>query len=143
MIDEPVRLVDVAPTVLEIAGVSQPPQWCGVSLTDMDSPRDQFWTLAYLEDPSLVSSAVLRGDRKWIQTPDGVHHRGGSPRRHQLFDLRSDAGEQSSLWRAPLQAEWQQALGAMLEAHPDLRSAGGLQARPSREEVEALKGLGY
>ncbi len=98
---EPVALIDVLPTVLELAGVpggAVPMQ--GESLAALargagPPPR-----------ASILSEAPLSGNWKALRSADGSKLiRNVDDGRQQLFDLRDDPGEQRDLAGAPESAE--------------------------------------
>ncbi len=146
VVSEPVLLLDVAPTVLEVLGVAAPVEWSGISLTRPATPRALFWTLEHSIRPELTPcQSVIWGTQKWITAPDGFHQpwratAGGD----ELYDLDTDPGERSDRWRAEHTDDWRSRLEAMLARFPDRRTGeGGGEATPSPAEVERLKGLGY
>jgi arylsulfatase A-like enzyme len=104
-ISEAVAVHDIAPTVLEFAGLETPRDWRARSLFSRSTG------CARREDRALVASSLLygidrfaieRGGYKYIYNSSGPGS--GSPRsprpaqRHQLYDLREDPGETSDLF---------------------------------------------
>ncbi len=133
-------LIDVAPTLCELAGIEVPSAFVGRSLVDVlrggeaqDRPllaHGNFW------GPPLTS--WRSGDWKLILTPldDGSE-------RFELFDLATDPTEQRDLSRerpevvAALTAELE-----LLTSHLQARSEGR-EIELSAEALERLEALGY
>jgi len=98
-IDEPIGLVDVAPTVLELAGFVAPgmPAMDGRSLADLVSgkrtpdPDRGYAFAAQVADRSVARGmrAVVEGRWKLIATPEGL----------ELYDVHADPGELRDLAR--------------------------------------------
>lgn len=126
----PVRLLDLAPTLLELAGVEAPPEFEGRSLLPLvrGTATRELAALASLDDGSDASHALrLGGWKLW----DG-----------RLFDLASDPGERID--RAPDHPARVAVLQRMLAAEIARRFAGEaptaeLDAAAERE----LRALGY
>jgi choline-sulfatase len=142
VIGETVRLVDVAPTILDILGLGAETAgmqgqsfagWLrGSGRRDRDSvvetvfPRENF---GWSELVGLVS-----GPWKYIQAP-----------KPELYDLAHDPGENRNL--AGAEADREAALRSDLEAELVRLGSGGAAAgkaaRTSRETAERLRSLGY
>src|SRR5690606_14213495 len=140
--DVPVSLVDVVPTVLDLAGLASPEGLQGASLRPAleggTLPHDRAVFFNWLGGPPRVG--VRRGALKLIR----------AGQREELFDLAADPGA-----RQPLPADGDAAaeLRAVLDAHLAAsarhretvtpRSGGDTTpAVPSRVE-ESLRALGY
>lgn len=145
-VDAQVRLMDVAPTVLSLAGARG-------RLGTFDRGERRSWQaadLAPLFDPATASDvpplpafgtlfdrlASLRTNQaKAIRSHTG---------RHQFYDLSSDPGERTNLWNAG-----RNPAGAALLGELDVwmrHTSGGSRSAPtrlSREQEEALRSLGY
>jgi arylsulfatase A-like enzyme len=100
-VDAPVLNVDLAPTLLELAGIAAPAPLHGRSLGELIEERGRPWRRAFLyeffQEPSyqIPTQLALRGsDAKLIVYP-------GHPEWTELFDLASDPGEQRNLARDP------------------------------------------
>lgn len=96
-VEAQVRLIDVAPTVLQLAGVRPEEQMEGRSLVPLMRGADDPERVAYVEltrdrSPVLSHLAVRRSDYKLIVDTAGPH---GSA--VELYDLRSDPGERHDL----------------------------------------------
>lgn len=127
--------VDIAPTLLELAGVPAPESWPGASLTRPRPGR------------AILCESMLYGPEKHAVVQDGFKlvRRKTAPRR-ALFDLTSDPAETRDLAREdPARV---QALAAQLthlrgeaRAQRPEREASPLELDP--ETLRALKAVGY
>ncbi len=142
-VDPPVSLADVAPTLLELAGLTPLPGADGFSLaasvTGRGSVPERAGVLAESHLPRLEFGwsglrAIVRGETKLIDAP-----------RPELFDLASDPGEERDL--APANAE---RVASLRGAADDLlRRAlagapeGSSERSASSEELAQLRALGY
>ena len=135
VIDSPVRLVDIAPTVLDIVGHPSGISMAGTSLVDVISAGSGEDRPAYFEAMTynLVRGwaplrGVINGRAKYIDLPIP-----------ELYDLASDAAEQHNT--APAQS------GRVRELHSLLRTYNVAPPnRPGQESAEAaavLRSLGY
>jgi arylsulfatase A-like enzyme/Tfp pilus assembly protein PilF len=94
-IDEPARLMDVAPTILQFAGVAQPPEFQGHSLFDFlrsdgsKIPRDVYSESLYAHQHFGCSQlrSLRMGRYKYIEAP-----------KPELYDLATDPGETRNLY---------------------------------------------
>jgi arylsulfatase A-like enzyme/Flp pilus assembly protein TadD len=130
------RLIDVAPTVLELLRFPPPDGIDGVSLAALFSGRDRSGAPAYVEtyQPWLSYGwsplrAVRSDGWKFIDAP-----------RPELYDLRSDPGETRNRWdESPEQAH---RLKALLRKAVEAPAAA---ARPAAdpEALARLRSLGY
>jgi arylsulfatase A-like enzyme len=100
-VPEPVRLVDVMPTVLDLLGLPAAPQRDGRSLLPLLRGETIEPQTAWSEIPrhALIDPglrwAVRIGSHKLIVTPPQTGEAGEA--RLELYDLRADAGERSNL----------------------------------------------
>jgi arylsulfatase A-like enzyme len=124
-VDAPVLNVDLAPTLLELAGAGAPTALHGRSLGSLLEERGDPWRRAFLyeffEEPSFripTHFALRAPDAKLVVYP-------GRPEWTQLFDLAADPGEERNLARDPGRASQLEALRADLE-----REARGLGLDP-------------
>jgi choline-sulfatase len=140
-LERTVRLVDVFPTVLELAGLARPGELAlsGRSLAaalrgapEPDEPTTYAETLVPLLQFGWSDLRAIRDGRfKYIEAP-----------RPELYDLREDPGERHDLARekAPQAAAMRATLAKLLEREKEARRDG---AAPSDETIERLGALGY
>ena len=134
----PVRLLDLPPTVLTIAGIPAGPGMVGTPLPPVGAPADH--PIVVEGTLGFHGSAVVAGNRKLIH--DLRHDR------LALFDLSVDPGEEHDLWDAGGRTAADEALGALAtarSAHLEEVRARPRQAGPelSPDEQERLRALGY
>jgi arylsulfatase A-like enzyme len=125
----PVRLIDLAPTLLELAGVAAPPQFAGRSLLPLvrgDSPR---------ELPAVASLDEVEG------ASHAVRWQGWKLYDGRLFDLARDPGETVDLAgdETARRAELERLLAAVLAD----RAEGGPTAELDAAAERELRALGY
>jgi arylsulfatase A-like enzyme len=97
-VDQPVMLVDVAPTILDVMGVAADPRHVGRSLLGAVRGEPLAPRPAYAE---LLKSKHWKHSRKAMVTADGRYkllYR-VSDRRFELYDLSEDPGEDRNLYR--------------------------------------------
>lgn len=115
--DEMVLDLDIAPTLLDIAGVPTPTQMQGKSMLPLASKADptfrKEWYYEYYEWPNPEKVAPHRGIRteqyKLIQYVM-------DPSEGELYDLKADPGERNNLHNKPEHAALQTHLNQRLEA---------------------------
>jgi arylsulfatase A-like enzyme len=131
VVEARVRLIDVPPTLLELAGVDPPGWMMGRSLLGMARdpasalPRDAMAELQY----EGVQRAFLHGSSKLI----AVKEKGASAPRFELYDLERDPGETSPVSDAARLREVGAAYNRALE---------DLQAAATHVPSEPLAGSG-
>ena len=132
----PARLVDVAPTVLELLGLEPLPSIDGVSLAPALRGRRQEIPAAYVESqqPWLgygwAPLSALRADGfKLIAAP-----------RPELYDLRADPAERTDL--IDRRREVAQRLSAAMR-HVEGAAPAAARALPDPATAESLRALGY
>jgi arylsulfatase A-like enzyme len=142
VVEDPVQILDIAPTVLEAFGLAVPEQFQGSSLVPLLAGRD-----AELEDRTIFShargvTAAVRGRWKLIHDPEAGHDR--------LYDLRTDPGERTDLGeeRPSIAAGLVAGIAHYLERQE--RLGAEVQAREQEAtvqwsvgELEALRAIGY
>lgn len=110
-LDQQVLTVDMAPTLIELAGAKQIDDIHGQSWAKLASAGDDDWRKSWLyyynyekQFPYTPNVRALRTDRyKFIRYPHGD----GSPDRHmaELYDLKADPGEGINLAEKPEHAQ--------------------------------------
>ena len=139
-IDEPVALVDVLPTVIELMGLESPPRTNGVSLVPLMAggrthPRsivaETYRPEAYSEKRALVRDGFKyihswTDDREWEELYDLATDPG------ELRDLSAVEVERLATMRAALQTRLLEAVAAEV-----------VEAELSSAEIERLRALGY
>lgn len=136
-ISAPVRLIDVAPTVLELLGIPRPPSFQGRSLLPV---------IDEVEKQIRPVLSEMNAEKAWLEWPWKlvVHGDSGTV---ELFDLRSDGSEQvdlSSIHRERVD-ELTRHLEAVVGPITELDTvAGSAKPAPGDTKVEEqLKALGY
>jgi len=133
--DRLVRLIDLAPTALDLVGIAAPKEFEGRSIAEDATERT-----AYLEamDANLTRNwapltALVAGTRKFIDLP-----------MPELYDLASDPSETTNLFARD--AEGARTLDARLRdlrSSLDARSAGAEKTTLGAEARQRLQALGY
>ena len=145
---DPVRLIDVAPTITEVAGAEGGKRWQGVSLLREYELRDEAdrLVLGEVDFEGVAATSVRSREWKLIRN----HRRGGKSeeRSDELYFLTDDPTEEANLsdnasasWslerrRAELSMVLARARGEAVD--PSVREEG-----LSPEECEHLRALGY
>lgn len=153
-VDRPVSLADLAPTVLDVAGIERPRDMEGRSLLplvldgDRDPALDYVYSELYLIERYIITS-IRHGDYKLIAN----YHRDGEGEYQttelELYNLAEDPDEQDDLAGDDAHREKLNRLVAALMQWEEAvaqrspgASTGSLEdMRP--ETLEALRGLGY
>jgi len=138
VVDQPASLIDVAPTVLALAGLAAPAGLSGTSLFGPAGPalpagRSVF---AELERGSVVRASIGRR-LKLIHDPEHPEH-------DALYDLEQDPGERGNL-AATRGAEVQQLarqLAQFVRDNPGASLDRG-ETPITPQQLEALRNLGY
>jgi arylsulfatase A-like enzyme len=132
VVEAPVELVDIFPTVMEAAGLATPELLAGKSLTDNTRPATR---AAYSE----------RLDQMAMRTRDWKVIYDEPSNSEKLFDLRNDPGEKSDL------ASQQPAVGKQMvmrlldhaATRAPLTAAQRSFVEADKETLEGLRALGY
>lgn len=146
VIERPVHLVDLAPTVVAAAGLEAPANWVGELLgvaTGLGNrplyfPMRTRWTR---EDRQGIPATALReGDWKYIEYPSS--HRAHDPQGGAgLFNLAQDPLEQRDVLNAENRAEWQNKIRALRERYGVLGTADTFEL--DEAALRELEELGY
>ena len=142
-VGQPVSLVDVAPTILQLAGLTSPAAMQGRSLVAMLSGDDEVPPVPVYSEvggaKSAPTVAVREGDLKWVFP--------GNEDPPRAFDLTR--GEEAEMELRSQEALARgQALRAQFEAAVQERRLGRSSSRPPEVEIDAtiegqLRALGY
>jgi arylsulfatase A-like enzyme/Tfp pilus assembly protein PilF len=139
-VDEPAGLLDVAPTILQFAGVPTPPEFQGRSLLGAVSgkpggQKERIFSESVFGQRHFGVSAlqsIREGPYKYVAAP-----------RPELFDLAHDPGERRNLYdrqKSLALALRDDLLSLRARYHPAPAAAGGAL---DSETVEKLRSLGY
>lgn len=147
-VTSPVELLDLAPTVLEVAGLAIPPQFQGTSLVPRirGTGRHRGHTFSEAGHERLPQR-ILRTERwKLIHAPDPNDRRILSASPFELYDLLRDPKEERNL--LDLEREVARALSRTLLAWQDSLSAAGAAGPPADVRMDDqtednLRSLGY
>lgn len=135
-VESPVGLIDVMPTLLQLANLPAAPHAQGRSLVPL--MRDEPTTERWIFTESAEAAAVRSSTHKLIRFHDG---------RHEFYDLRSDPEEQDPDTGpcVDLCGRLAEQLVGHQRAMRELRMAGqdGGTAILNEEELEELRSLGY
>jgi tetratricopeptide (TPR) repeat protein len=139
-VSEPAGLMDVAPTILQFAGIALPREFQGRSLLESlrpvssNTPRDIYSESLYARDHfGCASLRSLRAGRyKYIQAP-----------KPELYDLVADPGETRNLYKQnhALALASQDRMNALRDRFRSQHPLGGKALDP--DAVARLSSLGY
>jgi len=138
--DQPASLIDVAPTILQFAGIAQPPEFQGRSLLEVlrsGSPktrREVYSESLYAHNHFGCTAlrSVRTGNYKYIQAPN-----------RELYNLATDPGETRNLYeqKRSVALASQQQLVSLRDRFRGGRRSGGKVLDP--DTVARLRSLGY
>jgi arylsulfatase A-like enzyme len=144
VVERPVRLLDVPPTLLDFAGVPIPDGLDGVSLLPLLDRADASLPpvlISETEYRDMKKIAAFEGDWKYVASRDG--HAGTAPRELQRSGRPENGRRTDVSARHPERVERLAAYVAKWEAeHPREKPTLQERALPPAE-VEQLKALGY
>jgi arylsulfatase A-like enzyme len=150
VVQSPVSLLDLAPTICDLLEVAVPASFEGSSLRPLCEGKAERKSAPYAyseHDRFNVHKRSLRGERyKLIFTADSGRNSAGVPivPGYELYDLHQDPQEQRNLYRAG--EPQSEALRLLLEQLAKAPAAAPLQnpaAELTPEQLELLKSLGY
>jgi arylsulfatase A-like enzyme len=142
-VDDLVSQIDLAPTILDAAGIPRPPSFAGQSLTQpVDSERFLYSEAFPPDSPDNLAErfkrtqrAIFHHHQKFIESTRGDR---------ELYDLDTDPEERRNLYLYAGGFEQASALKTILDrwAARQPKPASGPGSTPQRE-LERLKSLGY
>jgi arylsulfatase A-like enzyme len=140
--DAPVGLIDVAPTLCELADIAPPASFLGRSLKEIWSggPVEPRALLAHGNFWGPPLSSIRQGDDVLIEGPAAP----GGTRAIQLYDWRNDPGEANDC--AGSESELVTSMRKHLDATEqalERRRGKGIDLEQDKELFERLKGFGY
>jgi arylsulfatase A-like enzyme len=141
-VDVPVSLIDLAPTVSDMAGLAPHPAWVGRSLLRPEiEPRPLFMFECEPARPSTLG--IVDGARKVIGFEEAEALRAG--RLFGAFDLAADPGERTDLARDGAAAWPAEVLGRNAERALELLTprVAGQRAAVGATRVQELRDVGY
>ena len=141
-INAQVRLVDIAPTILDIVGLEPLPNAQGISLLPLlTGERDDLGLPAYSESLFALYNYAFSPLRSWREGGWKYIH-APTP---ELYHVSVDTGELENLAaREPGRvAQMRQRLRAFIEGLPVVIGTGGVQRTMTSENIDQLRGLGY
>lgn len=143
VIDPPVGLVDVAPTLLELANIAIPDRFTGTSLLAAD--RGQPIAFSESHRFNIRKRAARAANHKLIHTEDTGMNAAGVPIRagYELFDLGHDPGERQNIYQetSPIGIALRDWIARQGKAPAD--GAAPISAELTPEQIELLRSLGY
>jgi len=155
VIRDQVRSLDIAPTLLHLAGADIPGEFQGVDLSPFWTKGDYHVCLPAHSETSrhAILRSIRAGNYKYIEVvrPSFYHTvKGKSPRIHETYDLGRDSEEKNDLEEdeAAPQASLRKSLFQWISSseieHEFLPKAGGTEeVTYDKETLERLKALGY
>lgn len=142
VVEEPVSIVDIFPTVCAAAGIAPPPGLQGQSLLPLTAGTAEGEERAIFAELSRARAArqqeaIRRGEWKFLR-------RGGRGIGRRLYNLARDPGEKRNLAEdePELARHLEGELDAWLEAHP-LFAAPPADEPLGEKEIKELRSLGY
>jgi arylsulfatase A-like enzyme/uncharacterized membrane protein YbhN (UPF0104 family) len=142
--DHPVRHLDIAPTLLMLAGATIPPAMQGTDLAVPMAQRSEADRMLYAEEDheGNVLRAIRTNTWKLIEANTG-NPRGLAPA--ELFAIDKDPDEKQNVveQNAKVTVEMRQHAEAQRQLAASQAVEGGEQAKLTKEECEKLRVLGY
>jgi choline-sulfatase len=146
VIEQPVQIVDLAPTVLELAGMPPESAFEGVNLAPIlrgqdaaDSERPVFLERRFYETPEVQGFRVA-GSKVGVRVGRWKYIEARDEGTYELYDLVSDPGEKQNLYEK--ERARADELARVLRAWAD-EPVASPAAPVSPEDAERLRALGY
>lgn len=109
VVEAPVSLLDLAPTIFDLTGIAPPYAQSGRSLRPLMSDPTQPWDYPVLTTKDEHDHAVRTADWRYIRYRDGGN---------ELYDERTDPGEYTNRVADPANADVVTALDALMPPRP-------------------------
>ena len=140
VLTHPVHGIDLAPTLVELAGAAIPAEWSGVPLTLVPPERArQLFVPFRTRREGLATRALRAGKLKYIDYPASdrpLDRLGTGP---LLFDLSQDPGETINLWSQQGPGSWRESARSFETEHPArFEAASEALGNALEEELDAL-----
>lgn len=137
------RHIDIAPTLLQVAGVQPDPKMQGAPLVDntgnlANTPIDSVYAESDFENN--IIQAVRTNDLKVIRTNEDNSRKFPAL---QVFDMQKDTGEKNNIAEDPRREPVQLTLDAMINMSINCAPAPTQKAAISQELKDQLEGVGY
>ena len=154
MIDEQVRLIDIAPTILNLAGYEKHPEFQGVSLLPLMQGKPMDPIIAYAEalndgpERKMVRTEIY----KYIYIPEMIEEKlkeltdfGLTAQQRELFHLPDDPWERHNLIeeKKDVMTDYQHMVDNFIIAGKNEGVSSGNVFEMDEEMIQKLKGLGY
>ena len=146
LVEHPVHLVDIAPTITRAVGLATPEAWVGLPL-DLEPPTGERPLFAPMrmrwfdqESTGKKAVALREGSLKYIDFPEGLR-RFDSISGPALFDLATDPGETQNLLDPAEALRWAERASELRARYGPL--AGATEVQVSEEALRELEKLGY
>ena len=146
VIEPPVQIVDLAPTVLELAGLAPEPGFPGQSLAPAMrgeaalDPEQPVYLERRLYETEVVDGLRVAGQKLGVRLGHWKYIEARDEGSYELYDLGSDPGELENLYAA--ERARSEELARVLRAWAD-GPAASPAAPVSPEDAERLRALGY
>jgi len=144
VVEHPVHLVDLAPTIARLCGARIPEEWSGVPLGFAPPTTERplfapFWT-RFHKERGKPAVALREGRYKFIDYPPG-HRPLDRFQGPALFDLEADPREERNLLTEENRSEWEAKVRRAYELYPERGAASEVDRR--RVDTAELEALGY
>jgi len=144
VIERPVRLLDIAPTLLDFAAIPIPEEMAGVSLLPLLAGGDVALPPAFVVETEYRNRNKIGAyGRNYIYIANRAAHEGVGPRELQLARRRANGTRTDVSERLPRAAEKLAAYLERWESQHPKSAPTHLTKALSQEELDQLRALGY